>query len=142
MRAAKKQSRAAQHKAARRDRLNARGKAEVTVTFRHCDPTEALRLYGERKLTQVAMSLKRACTVHLILSVDRHRQCGEVTLKSGRLAVTAQEESRDLYSAIDLLADKVERQLKKHLAKIETRKMRTLSAGELLTIEPGDTARG
>jgi putative sigma-54 modulation protein len=76
----------------------------------------------------------RPCTVHLILSVDKYRQCGEVTVKSGRLAVVAaQQETKDLYSVIDLLADKVQRQLKKHLEKIEAKKWRAPSAGEVLS---------
>lgn len=107
--------------------------ANVVVTFRHVDPTEALRVYAQRKLAHVAKYLKRACDVHLILTVDKYRQHGEVTVKSGRFAVTAQEETKDLYSVIDLLADKVERQLKKHLEKIKARKVRALSTGEVLS---------
>ena len=119
---------------ARRASLNALVPvANVAVTFRHVEPTEAIRSYAERKLSHLAKYLKRACEVHLILSVDKYRQHGEVTVKSGRLAVTAQEETKDLYSVIDLLADKVERQLKKHLAKIEARKVRSLSTGEVLS---------
>jgi putative sigma-54 modulation protein len=129
-----KRSRAVERKLRRREALKARPIAEVTVTFRHVEPTDAIRRYGERKLAHVAEALKRPCTVHLILSVDKYRQCGEVTVKSGRLAVlAAQQETKDLYSVIDLLADKVQRQLKKHLEKIEAKKWRAPSAGEVLS---------
>ncbi|MGH7934789.1 MAG: ribosome hibernation-promoting factor, HPF/YfiA family [Candidatus Binataceae bacterium] len=107
--------------------------AGVTVTFRHVEPTEALRTYAERKLTHLTKYLKRACEVHLILSVDKYRQHGEVTVKSGRMAVTAQEETKDLYSVIDLLADKVGRQLKSHLGKVKAKKVRAPSTGEVLS---------
>jgi hypothetical protein len=63
---------------------------EITVTFRHVEPTEAIRSYAVRKLSHVAKFMKRACQVHLILTVDKYRHCGEVTVKSGYLAVTAQ----------------------------------------------------
>jgi ribosome hibernation promoting factor len=123
-----------QRRERRRAQLKARPQAEVTVTFRHVESTDAIRLYAERKLAHVAQVLKRECAVHLILSVDKYRQRGEVTVKSGRLAVVAaQGETKDLYSVIDLLADKVERQLKAHLEKIQTRKCRAPSAGELLS---------
>ena len=129
-----KRTRGVERKLRRRAQLKARPAADVTVTFRHVEPTEAIRRYGERKLGHVAMALKRPCSVHLILSVDKYRQCGEVTVKSGRLAVVAaQEETKDLYSVIDLLADKVQRQLKKHLEKKETKKWRAPSAGEVLS---------
>ena len=129
-----KRNRVVERKLRRREQLKARPVAEVTVTFRHVEPTEAIRRYGERKLAHVAKALMRSCTVHLILSVDKYRQCGEVTVKSGRLAVVAaQHESKDLYSVIDLLADKVQRQLKKHLEKLEAKKSRAPSTGELLS---------
>ena len=109
----------------------------VRVTFRHVAPTAAIRAYAERKFLHVAKFLKRACDVHLILTVDKYRQHGEVAVKSGRLAVTAQEETRDLYSVIDLLADKVGRQLKSHLGKSKDKKVRALSTGEILSAAEG-----
>jgi putative sigma-54 modulation protein len=108
---------------------------EVTVTFRHLEPTEAIRSYAVRKLSHPAKFLKRPCQVHLILTVDKYRHRGEVTVKSGYLAVAAQEETKDLYSVIDLLADKVERQLKNHRGKTTAKKLRAPSAGELLSNE-------
>lgn len=129
-----KRSRTVERRARRRAQLKARPDAAVTVTFRHVEPTDAIRLYAERKLGHVAQALKRPCTVHLILEVDKYRQRGEVTVKSGRLAVVAaQGETKDLYSVIDLLAAKVGRQLKAHLEKIQTRKSRAPSTGELLS---------
>ena len=106
---------------------------EVSVTFRHVEPTDALRLYAERKFAHVGKVIKRTCTAHLILTVDKYRQHGEVTVKSGRLSVSAQEETKDLYSVIDLLTDKIGRQLKKHLEKFEAKKVRSPSTGELLS---------
>jgi putative sigma-54 modulation protein len=129
-----KRSRAAERKVRRHARLKLRPSAEVNVTFRHVEPTDAIRLYAQRKLGHVAQALKRPCVIHLILSVDKYRQCGEVTVKSGRLAVVAaQEQTKDLYSVIDLLVAKVERQLKRHLEKIEGKKWRASSAGEILS---------
>ncbi len=105
---------------------------EVSVTFRHVEPTAALQQYAERKLGHISKFLKRATQAHVILAVDKYRQHGEVTVKSGRFAVAAQAETRDLYSVIDLLADKVERQLKKGLEKVKARKTRAASASEVL----------
>lgn len=128
-----KKGRAAASKAPRVARKAQNPPVGVTVTFRHVAPTVAIRTYAERKFSHVAKFLKRACEVHLILSVDKYRQHGEVTVKSGRLAVTAQEETKDLYSVIDLLADKVGRQLKSQLGKSKDKKIRALSTGEVLS---------
>ncbi len=109
--------------------------AAVNVTFRHVEPTDAIRQYAERQLAHLSKVLTRACEVHLILSVDKYRQSGEVTFKSGDFIVAAQEETKDLYSVIDLLADKVGRQLRKHQEKTATKRTRAASAGELLSAE-------
>ncbi len=119
-------------KVRRADRLAASSFA-VNVTFRHVEPTEALRMYAERKLGHIARLLKRPAQAHLILSVDKYRHCGEVTFKSGRLTATAAEETTDLYAVIDLLADKVGRQLKRHAGKLKGKKMRSPSTPEVMT---------
>jgi len=126
-------------KTAVRARRKPRVEARVTVTFRHVAPTPALAQYAERKLGRVAKFLKRQAEAHVILSVDKYRQCGEVTVKSGRFMISAQEENKDLYSVIDLLAAKVQRQIKKHLEKLEARKVRSPSAVEVLS-EPLEEA--
>ena len=128
-----KRGRAISRKVRRAARIAGAPATQVTVTFRHVEPTDALRLYAERKFAHVGKLLKRACQAHLILTVDKYRQHGEVTVQSGRLSVTAQEETKDLYSVIDLLADKVGRQLKKHLEKFKAKKVRSPSTGEVLS---------
>jgi len=128
-----KRKRAAARNERRLLRTGLKPQISVAVTFRHLEPTPALKAYAERKLAHVVKFLKRACDVHVILTVDKYRQHGEVTVKSGPFAVTAQEETKDLYSVIDLLADKVQRQLKKHLEKFEARKVRAQSAGEVMS---------
>jgi ribosomal subunit interface protein len=128
-----KRTRAANRKVRRSARIADGNQTHVTVTFRHVEPTDAIRLYAERKLAHLGKLLKRACEAHLILTVDKFRQHGEVTVKSGRLSVVAEEETKDLYSVIDLLVDKVGRQLKKHLEKFKAKKVRSLSAGEVLS---------
>jgi putative sigma-54 modulation protein len=130
-----KGTRATERTTRRDTRASAQPRAKVAVTFRHVDPTVAIRQYAERKLTPLAKLLKRPCEIHLILSVDKYRQHGEVTFKSGAFGLTAQEETKDLYSVIDLLADKVARQVKSHQGKAASRRLRAPSAGEVLSAE-------
>lgn len=116
----------------RRKRIEA-PPAAINVTFRHLEPTAAIREYAERKLAHLSRFLKRSCEIHLILAVDKYRQSGEVTFKSGDFFVAAQEETKDLYSVIDLLADKVEKQLRRHREKTVAKRERAPSAGEVLS---------
>jgi len=126
-----KQSRAAGRKAKRVQRLGV-SEVVVNVTFRHMEATDALRLYAEKKFAHLGRILKRPAQAHLILEVDKYRQCGEVTFKSGRIAATAAEENTDLYAVIDLLTDKVGHQLKKHVEKVNSKKMRSPSTHAVL----------
>jgi putative sigma-54 modulation protein len=128
-----KRGRASIRKERRAERIANAPMTEVTVTFRHVEPTDAIKVYAEKKFAHFGRSIKRACVAHLILTVDKYRQHGEVTVKSGRLSVIAQEETKDLYSVIDLLTDNVGRQLKKHLEKFKAKKVRSLSTGEVLS---------
>jgi len=127
-----KRTRAATRKARHVERLAA-PVISVAVTFRHLEASAALRRYAERKFAHVAKYLQRPGQIHLILSVDKYRQFGEVTLKSGRLAVTAQEQTKDLYSVIDLLTAKIGGQLESRVGRSKSRRTRTLSTGEVMT---------
>jgi len=126
-----KKSRAIERKAKRQHRLKA-SEVAVNVTFRHMEPTDALRQYAEKKFAHLGRILKQPAEAHLILEVDKYRQCGEVIFKSGRIAATAAEENTDLYAVIDLLTDKIGHQLKKHVEKVKSKKMRSPSTPEVL----------
>lgn len=122
-----------QHKA----KAAGRQGCDLLMTFRHLEPTEAIRAYAEKRFSRLTRSLGRGITAHLILSVDKYRKCGEVTVKSGRFAFAAETQSKDLYAVIDGLADLAARQLKKRIAKVKARKTRAPSVGEaLLESEP------
>jgi len=126
-----KKSRAIGRKAKRQQRLKG-AEVAVHVTFRHMEPTDALRQYAEKKFAHLGRVLKRPGEVHLILEVDKYRQCGEAIFKAGKIAATAAEENTDLYAVIDLLTDKIVGQLKKHVEKVKGKKMRAPSTPEVL----------
>lgn len=96
---------------------------QITVTFRHVDPTPALRSYAEDKLGRVVRKyLKRPGDAHVILGVHKSRHVAEITLQADHVSLFAKETTKDLYSAIDLACEKLEHQAQKLKAKRETRK--------------------
>ena len=90
---------------------------QITVTFRHVEPTPALRAYAEEKLEHVKKYLRRPVDAHVILSVAKERHVAEITLQADHVTMFAKEETHDLYSAIDLALDKLEHQAQKLKAK-------------------------
>jgi putative sigma-54 modulation protein len=86
---------------------------QITVTFRHVDPTPALREYAEQKLARLKKYLRRPGDAHVILEVTKDRHVAEVTLQGDHVTMFAKEQTHDLYSAIDLALDKLEHQAQK-----------------------------
>ena len=91
---------------------------KVSVTFRHTEPTDALKHYAEDKVHRIGKYFPQPLEAHVILSVDsKTRQMAEIELHTRGKTILGKEEKEDLYAAIDLVIDKIERQLKKHKAK-------------------------
>lgn len=88
---------------------------QVAVTFRHVDPSDALRDYATDKVSRIAGKyLKRAQEAHVILSVNKHRHSAEINIHASHFDISAHESTADLYSAIDMCLSKLETQLRKH----------------------------
>jgi putative sigma-54 modulation protein len=91
---------------------------QINVTFRHVDPTPALRTHAEDKLERMVKKyLHRPVDAHVILSVAKERHAAEITLQADHVTMFAKEETTDLYAAIDLAVAKLEHQAQKLRAK-------------------------
>ena len=87
---------------------------QINVTFRHVDPTPALRSHAEEKLERMVKKyLHRPVDAHVILSVAKERHAAEITLQADHVTMFAKEETTDLYAAIDLAVAKLEHQAQK-----------------------------
>jgi putative sigma-54 modulation protein len=85
---------------------------------RNLEITPALRAYAEEKLSRLTRYLENIVTMHVVLSVSKHRQIAEVTLHVRDLTIRGEVESDDLYSSIDLVAEKLERQILRYKERI------------------------
>ena len=91
---------------------------DITVTFRHTDPIESLKIYAEEKVSKLKKFLDFPLEAHIVLSVEKFRHIADVTVSVNGTRIKAVEETGDMYSAIDKVMDKVEAQVKKHISKI------------------------
>jgi putative sigma-54 modulation protein len=89
----------------------------INVTFRHVDPSKPLKDYVVEKLGRIQKVLDNAFDANVTLSVEKYRHIAEVFVTGKGITIKAFESTDDLYSAIDLVCDKVERQLKKYREK-------------------------
>jgi len=82
------------------------------------DVTPALRDYVESKLQRLSRHFEQPFDVRAQLSVDKPDHLAEATINLAGRTLHADARAIDMYAAIDLLADKLDRLLLKHRKKI------------------------
>jgi len=83
---------------------------------------ESLKTYAEEKIAKLDKYLDSPAEAHIVLTVEKFRHQADITLSVNGTRIKAVEETGDMYSAIDQVMDKVEKQLKRHLSKIRDRR--------------------
>lgn len=90
----------------------------INITGHHVEVTPAIRDYVTSKLDRVIRHFDHVTSVHVILSVEKLQQKAEVTLHVKGKDIFADAINADLYASIDLLADKLDRQVLKYKEKV------------------------
>jgi putative sigma-54 modulation protein len=91
---------------------------QLNLTGHHVEITQALRGYVNKKLERVARHFDSLIDVHCILTVEKLRQKAEATVQVSGGRIYADAVDQDMYAAIDALADKLDRRVKKHKEKL------------------------
>ncbi len=94
----------------------------IKVTFRHLDHSDELRQYAENRLQKLKKYSDGPMDVNVVLSSEKFRQSAEVVISGDGVRAAAKEEQEDMKAAIDLVSDKIERQLKKYRDKMISRR--------------------
>lgn len=87
---------------------------QITITSRHMELTDALKNHVENKVIKIKKYVENAIVVHVVLAVEKYRHIAEVTLQVDGQTIKGVEETGDMYSSIDKVMSKIERQAKKH----------------------------
>lgn len=93
---------------------------KYNIRGENLEVTGAIRDYVERKISKLERYFDTPPTsdVHVNLSVYNDEQRIEVTIPMTNLLLRAEEQHIDLYAAIDLVVDKLERQIRKYKTKV------------------------
>lgn len=86
---------------------------KLEITARHVKVSKELRNYAEKKITRLEKYLHKIESVKLKLEVEKYRHIADLKIHADRNIFKAKEISTDLYSAIDIVVDKIERQIQK-----------------------------
>lgn len=95
---------------------------QTSVTFKNLEPSEHLKAYVSDKLNRFDKLLDNPAEADVTLLVEKHRHIAEINITGDRLTINGTEETGDMYSAIDMVLDKLEKQIKRSKQKIRERR--------------------
>lgn len=95
---------------------------KIKITGRHIDVSERLKDYAEKRISKLEKYFQQLIDIHLILYVEKLDHAAELVINGDSVQFHAREKAADLYSAIDLLVDKMETQIGRFKERIQSRK--------------------
>jgi putative sigma-54 modulation protein len=111
---------------------------KFNIRGEHIDVTEALKDYVEKKLSKLERYFEAPPTseVYVTLSVIKGMQTVEVTIPITGVVLRAEEKNNDMYASIDLVSDKLERQIRKHKTKVNRKIRQDGGIRDILKVDP------
>ena len=98
---------------------------QFSVTFRHMEPTDALKAYAKERMDRIRKYLPDPIACHVVFSTERHNHRIDVNFQlHNGLTVAGHETTENMYSSIDLVIAKIERQVRKYKGKVGTQRQR------------------
>ena len=102
----------------------------IAFTFKNFEPSEHLKKYARRRFEKLGRFFGKASglDVQVSLAVDKFRHKCDVQVGGEGLQLTATEQTEDMYASIDLVLDKLEAQIKKHVSRVKEHRRQSKNA--------------
>lgn len=94
----------------------------ITVTGRHTDVSKGLRDYAQRKIGKLERHFDQLIDAHIIFSVEKLDHIAEVVMNGDGVRFHGKERAADFHSAVDLLLEKMEAQIRRYKEKHQMHK--------------------
>ena len=91
----------------------------LTISGHHLDVTDSLRHFISAKMDRLERHSNDVQNVHVILNVEKLNQKAEATVQVKGTKLYADTSDTDMYAAIDILTDKLDRQLIRYKEKLK-----------------------
>ncbi len=85
----------------------------TSVRFKNLEPSDPLKSYVREKLDRMEKYFNGPAEASVVLSIEKFRHSAEINVMGDRLTINGKEETEEMYSAIDMVLDKLEVQIKK-----------------------------
>ena len=109
---------------------------KYSIRGENLEVTEAIRDYVVSKLEKIEKYFQpeQELDARVNLKVYREKTAKvEVTIPLGSITLRAEDISQDMYGSIDLVTDKIERQIRKNKTKIERKNKNKIATSQLFT---------
>jgi putative sigma-54 modulation protein len=91
---------------------------DISFAGHHIEITSALKAFAEEKLAKLEHHFDKITAIHVVFSVEKIRQIATATVLLSKFELHASAESDNLYTAIDSMVEKLDKQLIKHKEKL------------------------
>lgn len=85
----------------------------IKITGRHTELTDSIKDHVGKKLEKFEAHFDKPMDIDVVLTVEKHRHIADVTLLSNGVRIHAEESSSDMYTSVDAVVDKIDRQIRK-----------------------------
>lgn len=92
---------------------------QYEINGHQIDVTDALRAHVQDKFQRIERHFDNMQSVHVVLEVDKLDHKAEATLNASGTRLHAEAACGDMYQAIDMMAQKLDRQVIKHKEKLK-----------------------
>lgn len=104
---------------------------QVAVTFRHMEPTDALKEFAAEKVEKIEKYIHTPTDAHIVLSVEKYMHQADITIRAHGFMMRGREKSEDMYASIDRAVDKIEKQVRRYKNKLSSHKPREGQAAKV-----------
>ena len=94
----------------------------IHVKGRNVDVTPAMKDYVEKKIAKITKQFKAVGDINAVLKIEHGYHIAEITVPASGILLRAQESTKDMYSSIDLVVEKIERQIHKYKTRLMKKK--------------------
>ena len=91
----------------------------IKITGRHVEVTESLKGFVDTKFLRIQRHFDHIIQAHVVLTLEKGHHLAEGVLHVSGGEIVAHGDAEDMYKAVDLLVDKLDRQLVKHKEKVK-----------------------
>lgn len=95
---------------------------EISIYYNNLESSDAIKNYVENKIGKVKKYLEEPITAQVALSIEKLNNFVKVNLNAHGYIIHVEEKDANLYSAIDLVSDTLERKIKKYLERLKKNK--------------------